>query len=111
MHSDESRAAIFEDGRLLRAEFAPPRLVVEVCSNSKEDQTSYRRDYVEKPVEYAARGILEYWIIDPVRAVVKVGRLVEGAYQFQDFTGESAIVSPTFPALELTVTQVLTATR
>jgi len=37
-----------------------PELVVEVVSAS-----STRRDYEEKPEEYLAIGIREYWIIDP----------------------------------------------
>ncbi|MGI0494602.1 hypothetical protein ACN4EG_22685 [Alkalinema pantanalense CENA528] len=40
---------------------------------------------------------------------MKVGTLINGAYQFQAFAGEAAIVSPSFPQLHLTATQVLTA--
>jgi hypothetical protein len=43
------------------------------------------------------------------RAIVKVGTLTNGAYQFQDFTGTQVIKSPTFPALTLTAAQVLSA--
>ncbi|OUC14447.1 MAG: hypothetical protein B0A82_11840, partial [Alkalinema sp. CACIAM 70d] len=66
---------------------------------------------VQKPIEYAARGIPEYWIIDPERAVVLIGLLQEGSYQFQAFRGGEAIVSPTFPALNLTASQILKAGR
>lgn len=109
VHSPESRAAILGDGKLLRVEQPAPLLVVEVCSNSKTDRQSYQRDYEEKPAEYAARGISEYWLIDPDRAIVRVGRLVDRAYQFQDFMGDRVIVSPTFPGLGLTAEQLLRA--
>jgi Uma2 family endonuclease len=107
VHSNESRAAIFEDGRLLRAGYSAPLLVVEVVSNSMRDKKSRDRDYEEKAAEYAARSIPEYWIIDPDRSWVMVGSLVEGVYKFETFVGDAAIVSPTFPSLTLTVQQVL----
>jgi len=109
VHSDESRAAILEDGKLLRIDMPVPLLVVEVCSSSKTDQQSRRRDYEEKPAEYAARGIPEYWLVDPDGAIVRVGRLVDRAYQFQNFTDDQVIVSPTSPGLGLTAEQVLRA--
>jgi len=107
VHSDESRAAILEDGKLLRIDMPVPLLVVEVCSSSKTEQQSRRRDYEEKPAEYAARGIPEYWLVDPDGAIVRVGSLVGREYKFQDFTGNQMLVSPTFPSLNLTVEQVL----
>ena len=66
-----------------------------------------KRDYEYKPREYADRGIPEMWIVDPDRAWVQVGTLVGGVYQFQTFEREAAIVSPTFPALNLTAAIVL----
>jgi Uma2 family endonuclease len=109
VHTNESRAAIFDDGKILRSGVSAPLLVVEVVSNSLKDKKSYKRDYEEKSLEYAERGIPEYWLIDPDRAVVKVGTLFDGAYQFQDFTGNQTIQSPTFPGLKLTAIEVLTA--
>jgi Uma2 family endonuclease len=110
VQSAESRTAIFDDGKLLRAGLRAPLLVVEAVSSSTTDPKSYDRDYHEKASEYAMRGIPEYWIIDPDRAVVKVGTLVDdavdGAYQFQDFIGNQLISSPTFPSLNLTAQQV-----
>jgi Uma2 family endonuclease len=111
VHSPESDAAISHDGKLLRSGLPAPMLVIEVVSNSVKDKKSRDRDYKEKPLEYAERGIPEMWLIDPDRAIVKVGTLVNGLYQFQDFTGNQPIVSPTFPGLKLTATQVLTAGR
>ena len=119
VHSDESRAAIFDDGKLLRTGLSAPLLVVEVASNSISDKISRERDYDDKPVEYAARLIPEYWLIDPYgqgptgghRAWVMVGTLVSGTYQFVTFQGNDAIVSSTFPDLTLTAAQILKARR
>ena len=51
------------------------------------------------------------WIVDPDRAWVKVGTLADDIYQFETFQGEETIVSPAFPELNLTATQVLSAGR
>jgi Uma2 family endonuclease len=111
VHSPESDAAISHDGKLLRSGFPAPMLVIEVVSNSVKDKKSRDRDYKEKPMEYAERGIPEMWLIDPDRAIVKVGTLVNGLYQFQDFMGNQPIVSATFPGLKLMASAVLTAGR
>lgn len=110
IHSPESDAAMTIE-KILPYNTAPPRLVIETVSNSKEDRKSYDRDYKEKVAEYAERSIPEYWIIDPERAVVRVGILINGAYQFRDFTGSQTITSPTFPQFTLTAEQVLNASR
>jgi Uma2 family endonuclease len=118
----EASATAFDDGRkeaCLRLNEPNPLIVIEVVSPGTESTDNYKRDYERKPKEYAARGILEMWQIDPDdlrsvedhRAWVKVGILVDGAYEFRDFTGNSVIVSPTFPCLSLTAVQVLTAGR
>jgi Uma2 family endonuclease len=118
----EASATAFDDGRkeaCLRLNEPNPLIVIEVVSPGTESTDNYKRDYERKPKEYAARGILEMWQIDPDdlrsvedhRAWVKVGTLVDGAYEFRDFTGNSVIVSPTFPGLSLTAVQVLTAGR
>jgi Uma2 family endonuclease len=109
VHTDESRAAILDDGKILRAGRSAPMLVIEVVSNSIKDKKSRDRDYEEKPVEYAEREIPEYWLIDPDRAWVKVGTLTNGAYKFRSFKGKQVVVSPTLPNLKLTVEQVLRA--
>ncbi|MFM2429210.1 MAG: hypothetical protein RLZZ511_423 [Cyanobacteriota bacterium] len=111
IHSDASDAAIMADGKILRAGEAVPLLVIEVVSNSLNDRKSYRRDYEQKPAEYAQCGIPEMWIIDPERSIVKIGNLVDECYKFQDFTGDDAIVSPGFPNFKLTANQILTAGR
>jgi Uma2 family endonuclease len=112
VHTEESFAAIDGLSEACLKRYDPnPAIVIEVASPGNEKSDNYRRDYEEKPVEYAERGIPEYWIIDPDRAIVKIGTLVDGAYQFQIFTGHDAIISPSFPELNLTAGQVLTAGR
>ena len=107
VHTIESRTAILSGDKVLRLGSPPPLLVVEVASSTLTNSTSRKRDYEHKPREYADRGIPEMWIVDPDRAWVQVGTLVDGVYQFQTFEGEEAIVSPTFPELNLTAAIVL----
>jgi Uma2 family endonuclease len=110
----EASATAFDDGRkeaCLRLNEPNPLIVIEVVSPGTESTDNYKRDYERKPKEYAARGILEMWQIDPDRAWVKVGTLVDGAYEFQDFIGKQVIQSSTFPGLTLTAAQVLSAGR
>jgi Uma2 family endonuclease len=110
IHSEGSALAI--KGRkqaILKLGEPNPLIVIEVVSPGPEGSENYDRDYVEKPVEYAGRGILEYWIVDPDRAVVQVGTLTGSAYRFQTCTGSQLIQSLAFPALALTAEPVLTA--
>jgi Uma2 family endonuclease len=86
-----------------------PKIVVEVVSPGTESTDNYKRDYEQKPKEYAGRGIPEMWLIDPARSVVLVLTLVDGEYQEATFTGNSVIQSPAFPGLKLTAIEVLTA--
>lgn len=80
----------------------PPLLVVEVVSPGQEN-----RDYRYKRSEYAARGIVEYWIVDPMQQKVTVLEWVEGMYEEKVYGGDSPIGSPLLGNLELTTTQVL----
>jgi Uma2 family endonuclease len=112
IHTDESFAAI--EGlpeACLQLDAPNPLLVIEVVSPGSESSENYQRDYIQKPVDYAVRGIPEYWIVDADRAWVKVGRLVDGAYEFRTFVGEEPISSKVFPDLSLAANQVLRAGR
>lgn len=82
----------------------PPALVVEVVSPGKENRD---RDYRYKRSEYAARGIPEYWIVDPIQAQVTILTLVDGLYEAEVFVGGDRILSPFLPALTLTAKQAL----
>ncbi|MEL6221439.1 MAG: Uma2 family endonuclease [Cyanobacteria bacterium J06627_8] len=68
----------------------PPELVVEVVSPGKANED---RDYRYKRSQYQARGIQEYWIIDPMQQQVMVLSLLEGLYVETVFEGETEIVS------------------
>jgi Uma2 family endonuclease len=111
VHTEASADAIYDGGKFLAPGMPPPMMVVEVVSSSDTDKKSRKRDYEEKRAEYAARGIGEYWIVDPIADVVLVLNLEGSEYQEQRFTGEMAIDSPTFPELNLTVDVLLRAGR
>lgn len=105
--TEELAAALFGTRRsIVLFDMPPPVLVVEVVSPGTENE---QRDYRYKRSEYAARGILEYWIIDPQQSQVSVLMLVSGLYEEAVFRGSDRLLSPTFPNLELTATQVLQA--
>ncbi len=80
----------------------PPLLVVEVVSPNQE-----KRDYRYKRTEYAARGIAEYWIVDPMLQRVTVLAWVEGLYEERVFEWDAQMISPLLGCLALTVAQVL----
>lgn len=95
----------------------PIQLAVEVVSTNWED------DYVDKLDEYQRLGIAEYWIVDylaiasrsilgnPKLPAVFVYQLVDGKYQASSFKNSEPIISPTFPELQLTVEQILSASQ
>jgi Uma2 family endonuclease len=109
----EASAAVGDDGVefCLRLDDPNPLVVIEVVSSGKPGTPNYDRDYEHKRDEYEARGIPEYWLIDPDRAIVKIGTLSKGIYKFQDFTGDNLLVSANFPLLKLTAEQILMAGR
>jgi Uma2 family endonuclease len=110
IHSEASAAAI--EGlteACLKYGDPNPLIAIEIVSPGAESSDNYQRDYVQKPTEYADRGIAEFWQIDPTREWVKVGILTDDEYQFVTYRGNDAIVSPTFPELNLTAAQVLGA--
>ncbi|MEH2333729.1 MAG: Uma2 family endonuclease [Nostoc sp.] len=82
---------------------APP-LLVEVVSPESVD-----RDYNQKTSEYAAIGVVEYWIVDPLKNKVTVCLLDNGSYKQTVFTGNQLIISQTFAGLTLTAQQVFSA--
>ena len=98
-----SRSLVFMD-------MPPPLLVVEVVSPNQAS-----RDYRYKRSEYAARGIAEYWIVDPIAQKVTVFEWVEGFYEEKIYEGDQAIASPIFAKvianLELTAAEILQITK
>ena len=75
----------------------PPLFIVEVVSPE-----SIKRDYRYKRSEYAAIGIPEYWIVDPIEQQITVLVLDEGLYEENVFTSKKELVSPTFKEIKLT---------
>lgn len=103
--TEESATALTDSTRsIITPDMPPPALVVEVVSPGKENEN---RDYRYKRSEYAARGIGEYWLIDPKQAQVLILTLVDGLYEEVSFQGENRLVSRMFPDLELTTNQIL----
>lgn len=80
----------------------PPLFVTEIVSPD-----SIVREYRYKRSEYAALGIPEYWIVDPLKRLVTVLFLESGLYEETEFAGDRAILFRTFPELLLTPNQVL----
>ena len=83
-----------------------PALVVEIVSPGKVNKD---RDYRYKRSEYAARGIPEYWIIDPGKEQVTVLTLIDGLYEEGVFQGSDRVVCANFSNLKLTAAQILAA--
>ena len=104
MHSEESLAALSGAIRAtISRDMPPPALVVEVVSPGEANRT---RDYRYKHTEYAARGIAEYWIVDPEERRVTVCQWVEGQYEDTVVKGSEQVRSEILPNLELTVDQL-----
>jgi len=86
------------------SEMPAPLLVVEVVSPNQSS-----RDYRYKRSEYAARGIAEYWIVDPIQSRVTILEWVDGFYEEKIYEGDQAITSFVLSNLKLTAAQVLQA--
>jgi Uma2 family endonuclease len=100
-----------------------PSIAIEIVS------TNWEEDYRIKPLWYAAFGVRELWIVDPLfhldrypgkrnpkilQPTISIGQLVasqsilvENEYRFQSFTGSDRIKSEFFPNLNLTVDQII----
>ncbi|WP_103666737.1 Uma2 family endonuclease [Pseudanabaena sp. BC1403] len=85
-------------------EMPAPILVAEVVSPGQENRD---RDYRYKRTEYAARGINEYWIIDPEMRQITICLWVDGQYEDKIYTGDMPILSTVVDGFALTVEQVL----
>jgi Uma2 family endonuclease len=93
------------------------KFVAEIVSSN------WQNDYARKFEDYAVLGIPEYWIVDhaalggihyigqPKQPTLSICVLEGNVYKIQRLTGDDAIVSPTFPGLNLTAAQVLRAGR
>lgn len=103
--TEEAAAALEGSTRsILMPDMPPPALVVEVVSPGTKNE---QRDYRYKRSEYAARGIREYWIVDPTAQQVMLLTWVDGLYEEATFKDDQCLISALFPELQLTASQVL----
>ncbi|MBN3879710.1 MULTISPECIES: Uma2 family endonuclease [unclassified Nostoc] len=103
LHTESKVALIGSPRNLITRDMPPPALVVEVVSPGTENRS---RDYRYKRTEYAARGITEYWIVDPELKQITVCKWVEGQYEDTVLKGTATIASDIVPDWELMVEQV-----
>jgi Uma2 family endonuclease len=90
-------------GTILR-EMPPPLIIMEVVSPGHANQV---RDYRYKRSEYAARGVLEYWIVDPQQDKITVLQWVEGLYEETVYGLGDTIASHIMPELQIDVATIL----
>jgi Uma2 family endonuclease len=91
------------------------KLVVEVVSSN------WQNDYARKTEDYALFGVPEYWIVDylglggrdyigtPKQPTLTLCTLEGDRYQKQVLQNGDRLQSPTFPSLNLTVSQIFAA--
>ncbi len=103
--SEEGHAALAgQRHNMITQEMPPPVLVIEVVSPGQENRD---RDYRFKRTEYAARGIAEYWIIDPEMRQITVCLWVNGQYEDTLYQGDASILSTVMPEFTPTAAQIL----
>ncbi|QSV52813.1 MAG: Uma2 family endonuclease [Dolichospermum sp. UKL201] len=88
-------------------------LVIEIVSSN------WQTDYTQKTNDYESMGIPEYWIVDygafggkrfignPKQPTISIYSLVDNEYIVNQFRGDDLIISPLFPELKLTLSQIL----
>ena len=88
-------------------------LVIEIVSSN------WQTDYTHKTNDYESMGIPEYWIVDygafggkrfignPKQPTISIYSLVDDEYIVNQFRGDDLIISPLFPELKLTLSQIL----
>ena len=104
VHTEESYAALIDAPRAtFTRDMPPPALVIEIVSPGTANRV---RDYRYKRTEYAAREILEYWIVDPQMQQITICQWVEGQYEDKVFTGATCMESVLIADWALTVEQV-----
>ena len=105
VHSEESYAALAgEKQSVLRHEMPAPSLIIEVVSPGKANRD---RDYRYKHTEYAARGVAEYWIIDPDKQCITLCLWVDGQYEDTLFEDNLPLKSTIIPDFNLSTAQIL----
>ncbi len=104
VHTEDSAAALLGASRaIVTRDMPPPALIIEVVSPGTTNRT---RDYRYKRTEYAARGIAEYWIVDPEERKITICLWVDGQYEDRVFAGETQIESTVILGFQLTAEQI-----
>ena len=109
VHTEESAAALVGASRsLITLDMPPPALVIEVVSPGAANRS---RDYRYKRTEYAARQIMEYWIVDSEQEQITICKWIDGQYEDTVVSGENCLPSEVVPAWGLTVAQIFSPQR
>ncbi|MEM0979244.1 MAG: Uma2 family endonuclease [Cyanobacteria bacterium P01_H01_bin.58] len=105
VHSEESYAALAGAKQsVIRHGMPAPSLIIEVVSPGKANRD---RDYRYKRTEYAARGVAEYWIIDPEEQCVTLCLWVDGQYEDTLYEGDLPLKSTVVLNFNLSTAQIL----
>ena len=83
-----------------------PAIVVEVVSSR-----SAKRDYEEKPEEYLAFGIREYWIVDSSKGQMTVFTRWRGHWKKQIVKPPAKFKTSVLPGFSLDLKRILTAAK
>lgn len=96
----KERAGILKKTHVLGA----PDLLIEILSNSTR-----RRDETLKSDRYERSGVLEYWLVDPLRRSVQVFRRSDAGFlaplRFSAAAGD-VLTTPLLPGLEILVGEI-----
>ena len=79
-------------------------LVIEIVSPDRP-----QRDLLEKPLNYAAAGIPEYWIVNPLDSTFQVLTLTDDGYSPRIFRSGDQATSAVLPSFSIAVDQVFLA--
>ena len=81
-----------------------PDLVIEILS-----ETTRKTDEIVKKKLYERYGVLEYWIVDPDLALVKIYRLTDGRYGRAEERAEErgeTVTTVLLPGLDISLTEL-----
>lgn len=104
VHTEESYVALVGATRgTITRDMPPPALVIEIVSPGA---ANHDRDYRYKRTEYAARGISEYWIVDPEERQITVCKWINGLYEDTVIREDEQVKSDVVPSFELSANQI-----
>jgi len=81
-----------------------PDIVIEIIS-----ETSRKTDEITKKKLYERHGVLEYWIVDPDLALVKIYRLTDGRYGRAEERAQErgeTLTTVLLPGLDISLTEL-----